>query len=214
MEKLAVSCWNFKGGVGKSVISLVLSEIAAQKGLRVLAIDTDEQKNLSSALSFISEKFPNIHVKSTLDPDDAEQDYDLFIVDCRPEMSDTVRKAIHFADIILVPLMADLFSAANVGAVWQFIQGLGKNRQQAAMVKNCFDSTVTTREIEGVLQEQTLPMAGRLPRNANLVRNIVSGRLWSSGMDTRQQNPFLYLYSHVWSAYKRMLTSGFDNPWR
>lgn len=214
MEKLAISCWNFKGGVGKSVISLVLSEIAAQKGLRVLAIDTDEQKNLSSALSFIADKFPNLQVKDSLASDDAEQDYELFIVDCRPEMSDTVKKAIHFADIILVPVMADLFSAANVGAVWQFIQGLDKNRQQAAMVKNCFDSTVTTREIDGVLQDQSLPMAGRLPRNANLVRNIVSGRIWSAGMDARQQNPFLHLYSHVWSAYKKMLTDGFDHPWR
>ena len=33
-EKLAVTVWNYKGGVGKTTVSLILAEIAAKKGLR------------------------------------------------------------------------------------------------------------------------------------------------------------------------------------
>ena len=43
-EKLAVTIWNYKGGVGKSKISLVLSQIAVQNNLKVLAIDLDGHK--------------------------------------------------------------------------------------------------------------------------------------------------------------------------
>ena len=46
-EKLAVTVWNYKGGVGKTTISLILSQTAARQGLKVLAIDLDEQRNLS-----------------------------------------------------------------------------------------------------------------------------------------------------------------------
>lgn len=47
-QKLAVAIWNYKGGVGKSTIALVLAEIAAQQGLHVLALDLDEQTEFSS----------------------------------------------------------------------------------------------------------------------------------------------------------------------
>ena len=49
-EKLAVTIWNYKGGVGKSTISLILSQIAAQNNLKVLAVDLDEQKNLEGVV--------------------------------------------------------------------------------------------------------------------------------------------------------------------
>ena len=40
-NNLAVTLWNFKGGVGKSTIALTLAQIAAASGLRVLAADLD-----------------------------------------------------------------------------------------------------------------------------------------------------------------------------
>ena len=48
--KLAVTLWNFKGGVGKSTIALTLAEIAASSGLRVLAVELDEQQKLVLAI--------------------------------------------------------------------------------------------------------------------------------------------------------------------
>ena len=48
---MIVTLWNYKGGVGKSTIALVLAKIAAYKGLRTLAVDLDDQHNFAHILS-------------------------------------------------------------------------------------------------------------------------------------------------------------------
>ena len=50
-NNLAVTLWNFKGGVGKSTIALTLAEIAASSGLRVLAVEHNERHNLAHVIS-------------------------------------------------------------------------------------------------------------------------------------------------------------------
>ena len=45
-----VSFINMKGGVGKTTLAMQVALSAAQKGLRVLAVDLDPQSNLSQAL--------------------------------------------------------------------------------------------------------------------------------------------------------------------
>lgn len=213
MSRMAVTVWNYKGGVGKSTISLVLTEIGLQRGLSVSAVDLDGQLNLSDALGFVAPQFPKLTIKHKLPPVTEQLDADLYIIDTRPEMSSEVRAAVSFCDMLLVPTMGDFFSAANIGAVWQYAEELGLHRSQTAMVKNAFENTQTTREIEGALHQQGYPLAGRLPRNANLVRNIASGRPWNSNMDQRQQAPFLDLYERIWKAYERMKSGDFKKTW-
>ena len=66
-QKLAVTLWNYKGGVGKSTISLILAEIAATQGLHTLAIDIDEQQNLAEALNLTaSQRTPFLALYSNL----------------------------------------------------------------------------------------------------------------------------------------------------
>ena len=48
---MIITLWNYKGGVGKSTIALILAEIAVSKGLRTLAVDLDDQKTLTHALN-------------------------------------------------------------------------------------------------------------------------------------------------------------------
>ena len=213
MSRMAITVWNYKGGVGKSTISLVLTEIGLQRGLSVCATDLDGQFNLSDALSFVKPMFPMLSIKNKLIPTGEQLDADLYVIDTRPEMSGEVRAAISFCDMLLVPTMGDFFSAANVGTVWQYAEELGLHRSQIAMVKNAFENTQTTREIEGALHKQGYPLAGRLPRNANLVRNIASGRPWNASMDQRQQTPFLDLYDRIWKAYERMKSGDFKDTW-
>lgn len=68
-EKLAVTVWNYKGGVGKTTISLIFAQTASRQGLKVLAIDLDEQKNLSEALKLSRHNFPSIETRTDLIPE-------------------------------------------------------------------------------------------------------------------------------------------------
>ena len=65
-EKLAITICNYKGGVGKSTLSLIISQIAAQDGVKVLAIDLDEQRNLAETLKLSSTLFPSLEVRRKL----------------------------------------------------------------------------------------------------------------------------------------------------
>lgn len=47
---IVVSIINLKGGVGKTTVAALLARYAANKGLKVLAVDVDPQSNLSQAL--------------------------------------------------------------------------------------------------------------------------------------------------------------------
>lgn len=212
-EKLAVTCWNYKGGTGKTTIALILAQIAAQKGLRVLVIDLDAQHNLRDTLALCASSFPSIKVETDIPAGAADLDFDMFVLDTHPDMNDRVKAALSFSDVVLVPILGDFLSVANLGAAWNYVKEAGLGFQQAALVKNCMENIRTTREIESVLQEQGYPLAGRLPRNNNLLRNIASGDRWNTYMDERQQSPFLSLYSNLWSAYRQMVKGNFKTPW-
>lgn len=214
MEKLAVALWNYKGGVGKSTISLILSQEGARRGLNVLAIDLDRQKNLSDALALSASHFPTIKVLTELKQEITEQPFDLYILDLHPEMGKTEKAALYFADIILAPMYNDFFSTANLGLVWEQTAATGKNKQQAAIIKNCVENSKTAYEIENAVNEEQYPTAGRIPRNGNIVRNIALGRPWWFTMNEKQQAPFIALYDNIMKAYKNMLEGNLIDPWR
>lgn len=210
MAGLAVTTWNAKGGTGKTTTALILAQIAAQKGLRVLVSDLDNiQHNLSDDLKLGGDK--RIEVIDYVP--DAQDDIDMYVLDTRPDMNDTIREALAFTDIALIPVLGDFHNIANLGVVWKYIQDAGLGFQQAALVKNCMSNTQTTREIEEVMDEQNYPVAARLPKNNNIIRNIALGKAWHYGMSTAQQAPFLALYDRVQEAYQEMLKGNFTDPW-
>ena len=98
MEKLAICTLNHKGGVGKSTVALIMAQTAAMMKLHVLCIDLDEQKNLTDAMSLVSKQFSSlVTVKDHLDKNDAELDFDLFVIDCPPKLDKATASAIAFA---------------------------------------------------------------------------------------------------------------------
>ena len=57
-DKVAVTLWNYKVGVEKSTLALILSQIAAVEGLKVLAVALDPQRNLSETQKLSASLFP------------------------------------------------------------------------------------------------------------------------------------------------------------
>ena len=217
MEKLAVCSINRKGGVGKTTASIIMAQTAAARGQKVLCIDVDEQKNFADAMGLAREKFSfkvRPEIKSHLEKDDANRDFNLFVIDCPVALDKTTAAAISFADIVLVPTLGDLFSISNLPVVYDFAVAQGKYPAQVALIKNSFGTTRTGRDIDEVLSQKQYPVAGRWPRNEHIVNNIIEGRPWWSGMDERQQRPFLLFYSTVWTAWKRLLANDFETTWK
>ena len=212
-EKLAVTIWNYKGGVGKSTISLILSQIAAQNNLKVLAVDLDEQKNLAETLRLSSSIFPNIKVRTELKDEFANEDFDFYVIDTHPAKSELIINALKFADIVLVPVLGDYNSLINLSSVWNYIRNSGVGTEQVALIKNCMGSSKVTAEVESVLDEQGYSVAGRLPRSNILLKNIASGDKWDKYMRNNQRTKFIELYENIWSAYHEMLKGKFSNIW-
>ena len=212
-SKLAVTLWNFKGGVGKSTIALTLAEIAASSGLRVLAVDLDEQQNLAHAIRLTDTQFPTLEVRTTLDPAFVDEDFDMFILDTHPSKDDTIKAALAFADIVLVPVLCDYLSIINLRSAIDYVTAAGVGRGQVAIVKNAMNNLKLTSEVEAVINTQGYHSAGRLPRNNILVRNIASGQCWDKSMSSRQREPFRQLYDNLWSAYRDMLAGNFHHLW-
>lgn len=212
-EKLAVTIWNYKGGVGKTTISLILAETASRQGLKVLAIDLDEQRNLSEALKLSRINFPSIEVRTELKPDYADEDYDFYIIDTHPTKDDTIKQAVKFSDIVLIPVQPDYLSIVNLRSVFGYVKSCGIGEGQIAIVKNAVTDLKLSSEIEKVLDEQGYISAGRLPRNNLLARNIASGDSWDKFMRPIQREPFISLYARVWKAYIRMLSGEFHGIW-
>ena len=213
-DKLAVTIWNYKGGVGKSTIALILAEIAAQNSLNVLAIDLDEQKNLSATLKLTGFLFPSIDIRNSFTPDCANEDYCLYILDTHPTKDENVKAALQFADIVLVPVLGDFNSIMNLRNVFDFIKSCDVGHGQIAIINNSINKYKISAEVERVLSSQGFASAGRLPHSNILVRNIASGNSWDKFMRPNIREPFYNLYSNIWSAYRNMLTGNFRNLWR
>ena len=212
-EKLAVTVWNYKGGVGKTTISLILAEIAAREGRKVLALDLDEQQNLAGMLRLTGDTFPSIEVRNELHDDYAQEDFDFFVLDTHPAQNDTVLRALQFADIVLIPILCDYPSVMNLADVFQFAYSAGVGNEQAALVKNCMSELRVISDIESVIDTHKYPIAGRLPRYNLLLRNLASGFRWDKGLQVSQREPFYRLYKNLWNAYRDMQAGKFHSIW-
>ena len=212
-EKLSVTVWNYKGGVGKTTISLILAEIAAREGKEVLAIDLDKQRNLSAMLELTNASFSSIQVKHTLDDDLADEDFDFFVIDTHPAQNDDVLHALKFADIVLIPILCDYQSVINLAETFNFAYSAGLGREQVALVKNCITGLRIIFDIEAAIDNHCYPVAGRLPRCNTILRNLATGFRWDRGFHDNQREPFYQLYDSVWSAYRDMRVGKFDKIW-
>ena len=108
---LAASC---KGGVGKTGLARNIAVAAAQDGLRVIIIDTDEQRNIGDWLGVRPEAAkqvtPIAHVEADLNDIDRvlseHNNYDLMIIDTPTAIEQNpaaVQQILLASDFVLVP---------------------------------------------------------------------------------------------------------------
>ena len=196
-DKFTVAVWNYKGGVGKSTISLILAEIAAQRGLRVLAVDLDAQRTFAHTLSLSAESFPHISVRHTLPDSTCTADFDTVIIDTHQSTDKPIIDALVFADVVLIPIFPDYNSLINLRSAWDFVRSIKSDSACTALVKNCITGTKLASDIEQTLDTQGYPIAGRLPRSNVIMKNIALGLQWDKALRDTQKTKFLNLYNTI-----------------
>ena len=214
MSKIAVAVMNIKGGVGKTTIALILSEIALVRQQKVLAIDLDAQRNFTDGLSFIGSSFKNsLRVKDDLSEDDANAPEEWIVIDCPPEMSKKSVLAIDFADIILVPVKPDLFSLSNLNVLYGLAEKHGKNFQQFPIIKVGYDKSKIANLLEGIFNSKNYPVVSALPLHKSIPYNIATGRIWSTGLTARARKPYVDMYEKIERAFEKMSVGEFEDVW-
>jgi cellulose biosynthesis protein BcsQ len=214
LEKIAVALINHKGGVGKTTLAVVLSQIALKAGAKVTAVDLDPQKNFSDALALIQDR----HTGNLTVTDEITEAGEVIILDCPPALGDATSRAMDFSDITLVPVYPDMFSLSNLGVVHEFGKAHGKAFEQLAIVKVGFAVKAKTKGLTEIaaaaLTELGYVVAGDVPINRLIPYNIISGRAWSAGIPVPARTPCIRLYRQILGAYERMLEGNFKTAWQ
>lgn len=216
MEKLAIALINHKGGVGKTTLGYVLSQIALSRGMSVSAVDLDPQRNLTDAIYLVQrgnedtpERFNKLNVTDKL-----TDEGDLIIIDCPPALNASTKAAMDFADITLVPVIPDLFSLVNLDLVYKLGKECEKNSEQLALIKVGFDKRALVDAISTNINDRQYRIAGEVPINRLIPYNVLHGRFWQYGLSAPVREPFYHLFDRVISAYGQMLDGNPDNAWQ
>ena len=94
------------------------------------------------------------------------------------------------------------------------VKNTGKIPEQIALVKNCFDDTVLSRDIDNFLAKKEYYIAGRLPQNRRIRSNISNGMIWNHAMNARTQSPFVDLFERTLRAFKMLMTKKISKVWQ
>lgn len=210
MSKLAVAFINHKGGVGKTTLAHIMTQIGLSDGLAITAVDLDPQRNLTDSLTLSLNLTTGMPLKIT---NQITDEGDLIVIDCPPALHDVTAAAVDFADITLIPILPDMFSISNLGLVYKFGEQRDKSPEQLAIIKVGFDKRALVEMVKMSLEAREYKIAGEVPISKLIPYNITVGRQWDHRMQMITRWPYSKLYHKIWSAYKSMLNGEFENAW-
>ncbi len=207
---IKVAVFNRKGGVGKTTLSIILTQIALMNGKKVIAVDQDTQCNFSSSMSYLRDepKFKNLFTLKT----DLRKEYfdlpaDWIIIDCQNDFNDRIRFALQYSDFILIPVTPDKNSILHFTNILH-AAGDGKKSFQFPVVKigfmvgNVYNKTQTAQVINQKLRQLRkigYLVIGTLPLYETIRHNLASEKTiwWSTGLPAYARQHFELLYKNL-----------------
>ena len=163
-----IAVCNQKGGCGKTTIAINLAQAFVVDGQSVLLVDLDPQGSASDWRSINPEPAPDFEVKEIergyllRQARALRRQYDVIIVDCPPQYSESSAVAIRVADLVLVPVQPSPFDVWATDAIVELI----KARQEATrghpkgayLVSRAIANTALQRSLVDALEKQDLPV--------------------------------------------------------
>ena len=217
-ERIAVAVYNNKGGVGKTTISSILVQIALERGLQVVAADREQQHNLTRTIRLIlqndtSGQFRKLCENLTLTKE-IENAGDVIVIDCSPALGSKASDAMEFADVVLVPVTADMYALSNLERVYKLAEKLGKRPEQLAIVMNGLDKkSVVADSIRYMIRKSGLPVAGSVPMHGMIPQNVLLGKMWHYGLPASYRRGFYDLFEATIGAYSIFREGDFEGAW-
>ena len=208
---IKVAVFNRKGGVGKTTLSIILTQIALMKGKRVLAVDQDEQANFSVSVRYLQQEINFMNsftLKTSLSPEDLNTTADWLIIDCPPAFNERSHFALRNADLILIPVRPDHYATMPFDTIREKA-GDGKFPFQFLLAKVGFAGNLTSRLASGKienLRNKGYPIIADLPLYATIPANISSNRKkwWCTGLQASARRPYERLYSQLEAYYRKL----------
>ena len=205
MSKIAVAVLNRKGGVGKTTMAVILTQMALIRHNKVLAVDLDPSNNFSDALGFMKNYFKDsLRIKKDLDDSDADAPEEWIVIDCPPNLEEASQHAIDFADIVVVPVRPDFFSLSNLGVMYSTAKKSGKEKAQLPLVRIGYDTSAMSKIANQIIAERDYPVAEELPLHKRIPFNITSGLVWSTGLTANSRRPYEKLYDKIIIAVEKL----------
>ena len=167
---IKVAVFNQAVGVGKTTLSVILTQIALMNKKRVLAID---RKDLFSFKTVLTKK-------------DFDSNVDWIIIDCPPALNGFSRFAIKNSDLIVIPVTPDPHNWSAVPfTTIRSAAGDYKQSFQFPVVKVGFTDNVISKEanrkIES-LREIGCTVILDVPKYAKIQSNMFYEKWWSVGL--------------------------------
>lgn len=178
MQKIVL--WGGKGGTGKTTLASNLAVAAAQEGMTVTLLDTDEQKNLLGWQDRRPADAPAIQCVATSMPEAPAAlrqipACDLLVIDTPPSITAwpaAVQTIVHAADLVLIPTQASQYDLETVIDAMHYVHREGR---RGLFVVNLADRTRELHEAIGGLGEYGDVAAAVVRRLVEFKRSAASG---------------------------------------
>ena len=205
---IKVAVFNRKGGVGKTTLAIILTQIALMNNKTVSAFDQDEQNSFNVSMSYLRDepKFKDLFtLKTVLKKEDFDSSADWIIIDCPPSFNERTRLALRNSDFIVIPVRPDMYSTMMLTQIRQ-AAGDYKKLFQFPLVKVGFAGNIASRLASERITDKGYITIGNLPLYSTIPANISSGRKkwWSVGLQAHARKPFKAVYARIELLHRKL----------
>jgi chromosome partitioning protein len=181
LENMMIALANFKGGVGKSTLTVHLALWLFDQGFRVAVLDADNQRSSSQ---WISEAEPKITLSAVSTPEECLSEarglattHDFLIGDGPAGLGEMSRTLLVLADLALIPITPSALDTRSVQqaiSVFKFAQELNGGRPEGWLVLNRMKKRdVISRELQAAAPKLGVQVAQTTIRDLQPYRDAV-----------------------------------------